>query len=93
MFCKKCGSENSNEAKFCKGCGNVLEGANNNSKSIQSDAKTKKTLFALAGGALVFGSYIKLRTGYYERELPLYIGILIVGCILAYISTKIKIEK
>lgn len=39
MYCNQCGQPNSNDAKFCSGCGNNLENQNIQIKPLQSNKK------------------------------------------------------
>lgn len=73
MFCKQCGQQNTDDARFCSSCGNKLEGSN-----IQSSLQTQKELTpprkgqvklwnpnAAANWSLlftpVFGSYLQMK--------------------------------
>ena len=55
--------------------------------------KTKKMAFLVIGGVLVVIAIIKFSIiGYYQSDLPLFGSILVVGGILAFIGTKIRID-
>jgi hypothetical protein len=52
--------------------------------------KLTRLILMITGGILVLIAIIKFRTGFYLSDLPLFLGILIVGGIIAYIASKIK---
>jgi len=54
----------------------------------------KKYGFGVVGGVLAAIAIVKVSViGYYPSEAPLYIGMLIVGCVCLYVSTKVKISE
>lgn len=48
MFCPKCGMENKEDAKFCKGCGANLKSSSNIEKSQGSESSNNKIIIAVA---------------------------------------------
>ncbi len=59
MFCKKCGAENPDSAKFCKGCGDVINNGRVESRIHQKTAQTfgnnKKNLIGVVLLLIVLG--------------------------------------
>lgn len=52
--------------------------------------KLAQWILMITGGILVLIAFIKFRTGFYLSDLPLFMGILVVGGIIAYVASKIK---
>lgn len=44
MFCKKCGNEIPDGAKFCKKCGSPISSINNNSNELKDESDDIKTI-------------------------------------------------
>lgn len=88
MFCKNCGVQNSESAKFCKSCGNGLS-STNQINPPQSSAETNKMIFGAIGIILFAVGIIKtMFIGYYRSEAPLYFCILIAGGFFCYLAGK-----
>jgi len=54
------------------------------------NAMNKKYILLVIGAVLMLFAFIKLKTGFYINEAPIYIGMLIAGAVCLYVFTKIK---
>lgn len=86
-LCEKCGTKNSQDFKFCKNCGNSLNGLAQTEVDSSNLISGKIFLAVIGVGGSLFG-VIKVFTGYYYASTPLYLGILFIGGVASFISSK-----
>jgi hypothetical protein len=52
-----------------------------------------KTILAVIGGILAFAGFFWARAGFYVRDLPVMLTLIVAGCVCLFISAKIKVNK
>lgn len=70
MKCEKCGSENSDSAKFCKSCGASLNPPQSQTKK-SDDKNTKIIIAALAVVVVVLAGFLLYTSGVFNTEVQL----------------------
>ena len=55
MFCRKCGNELADDAKFCSKCGQIIEGTVENQNEVVLDDRQQKQKEGLSGQILKYG--------------------------------------
>ncbi len=92
MKCKKCNTENSDDANFCKGCGMKITCVFEKNTSKKTDLFLFFALFSLFVGVIIW--FVAVRGGVCYSYNPLSNFLCFIGCFLVALSItnkKIKI--